>query len=428
MPDNPIRVTAPSITFVAALLVAIATMVRAEEQPASASDSQPELIRVSGVFESLRQSEVSANNEQLTNLKIVRVLPFGTAVEEGQSLVWFEAESLADKLREAETELELARIALEADQFDFQQFLKLQKLDREKAKRSRDEAQQEFDNYQRIDRELQIKQAKNSLESSKFSLDSATEEYRQLEQMYKEDDLTEESEEIVLRRAKYAMERAAYSLERSHIQTERTIKQTVPRNDASQEDTLARALLAYDTKMREMDGEAKKRKLELERKEEAFKKQSEKFKEMQMERKRTVLKSAIGGFFIHGQLNRGKFGSKPALLKKGDSVTGKQILGTVVDPARLQVRVDLPEDKMTLIKKGVVCEIEPKGIPDLKYRGVVKSVGAVPYVDGKFDCVVAIRGKASEVIPGMNCDLLFVDVADKKGSEQSGNDTGDKSE
>lgn len=407
----------PLLSFVL-LFLAYAPVCFGGDEPKSASDSSEKLIKVTGTFEAIRQVEVSADNDHLTELMIERALPFGTKVKKGQTLIWFETKKLDQKIENAETDLKLAALALEADDFGYQQFLRQQSLDKAKTKQTRDIAQQEFDNYQKVDRERTIKQAKFSLESSEFSVESATEEFHQLEQMYKEDDLTEESEEIVLRRAKRAMESAAFSLERTKIQTERTIKQSVPRSDASQDETLARAMMAYEKSISAMANEKQKRDLELQRKKTKFKEQEEAFEQMREERKKVVLKSEIDGIFLYGQLTRAKLPAKPIDLKKGGSVTGKQVLGTVVDPAKLRIRVDLPEERLYVVRPGTKCKVVPKGMPNAKLDGVVKSVGLVPYTNGKFDCIVTVRGKQlADVMPTMTCDLQFDDPDAAKSDE-----------
>jgi hypothetical protein len=408
----------PNLLF-ALLFLAYAPACFGEDEPKSPSDSSEKPIKVAGTFEAIRQIEVSADNDLLAELTIERALPFGTKVTKGQTLVWFETKKLDQKIETAETDLKLAALALEADEFDYQQFLRQQSLDKTKAKQTREIAQQEFDNYQKIDRERTIKQAKFSLESAEFFLESATEEFRQLEQMYQEDDLTEESEEIVLRRAKRAMKSAAFSLERTKIQTERTLKQSVPRSDASEQETLTRAIMAYEKSMQSIENERRKRDLELQRKKSKFKEQEESFEKMTEERKKVVLKSEIDGLFLHGKLTRSKLPAKPVELKKGVSASGKQVLGTVVDPAKLRIRVDLPEQQFHVVRPGISCKVVPKGMPSVTLDGVVKSVGAVPFTNGKFDCIVNVRGKRlSDVMPTMTCDLLF-DDPDAEKSDKS---------
>ncbi|MEL6110539.1 MAG: HlyD family secretion protein [Planctomycetota bacterium] len=397
-----------------AILLAATVIGRADDSPGSPSDVEPSPIKIPGVFEAVTAFDVTADNEHLTDLTIERVVPHGTTVKKGQALVWFKTEAMSDKLKDAEIDLELAKLTLEAEKFAFDQAAKSRELDKALAKRTRDAAQEEFDNYQKVDRERQIKQANFSLESSRFLLESATEEYKQLEQMYKLDDLTEESEKIVLRRAKRSVDSAAFSLEGREISTERTIKQAIPRGDKDQEDKLARAVMAFEKSNLDLAIAEKKANLEMQKKQTKFEKQSKDVEEMREERKKVVLKSESDGIFIHGKLNRGKLGAKPVELKKDSKASGKQILGVVADPTKLQVRVDLSEDKLSVVTEGAACEIVPTSLPDVMIKGVVKSVGGVPFASGKFDCVVTITGKLpAEIVPGMSCDLQFAAETDE---------------
>lgn len=395
-------------------------------EAAKESQNTPGPIKLTGTFEAIRQFEVSADNQHLTDLKLERIVPFGAAVTKEQTLVWFETEPLDDKIRSAETDLALARLDLESDEFTHQQFLKKQALDKAKADRDRKLAQQTYDNYQRADRDRAIKQAEFSLASSEFSLESATEEYRQLEQMYKEDDLTEESEEIVLRRAKRAMESAAFSLERAKIQAERTIKQSIPNDDANQEDALTRATMDHEKSVHSLSIEKQKRDLELQRKRRKVNDQADELGEMRTERKKVVLKSDIDGIFVYGEIVRGKLPAKQVRWDKGSSVNGKQVLGTVVDPSKLQVRMELPEEHLATVRAGVTCKVIPKSMPGVELNGVVKSVGIVPIAAEKYDCVINVRGKSlADVLPAMTCDVLFArsqpdpsDSTKSKGSQE----------
>ncbi|WP_253159465.1 HlyD family efflux transporter periplasmic adaptor subunit [Stieleria tagensis] len=371
------------------------------------------------MFESTRQAEVSADHQQLTEFKIERVVEYGKRVRQGQALVWFDSEDWDEKIRDAELDLRLASLALKADEFEHQQFLQQQRLDAGTAKRTRDLAQQQYDNYQKVDRERQIEQANVSLQSAKFSLDSATEEFHQLEQMYEEDDLTEQSEEIVLRRAKHSMEMAQFSLRRSEIQTARTLSQTIPKNDAEQEESLARARLAFESSQHERENQRQKREIELERKQTKFKQQSEDLEQMRSERKQVVLKSPRDGIFLYGPLVRGKLPAKPVVLKQGTSVANRQVIGTVVDPSKLHVRLDLPEAQFHAVSKGDKCNVTPDGLPDVTLEGVVESVGDVPYVNAKYDCVVTVGGKAlNQIMPGMNCQVTLSKPAVDDGAAE----------
>jgi multidrug efflux pump subunit AcrA (membrane-fusion protein) len=96
-------------------------------------------------------------------------------------------------------------------------------------------------------------------------------------------------------------------------------------------------------------------------------------------------------------------------LKAGSKVTVDQVIATIVDPSRLQIRVDLDEKQFTRIKPGAQCKVVVRAFADNEQKGTVKSVSAVPYAGSKYDCVVSIRpGKnAPAFLPTMGCDLEF---------------------
>ena len=167
----------------------------AADEPASASDekSKTKTVKISGVFEAINSLEISPDTEHITSLEIKRIVPHGTKIGAGKNVVLFETEEIDKQIKEAGTELRLAKLTLEDDEYAYTQFLETQKLDKEAAELARKRAQQDYDNFVQVDRDRQIKTAEFNLKSSQSSLDNAKEELEQLEQMYKEDELTEES-------------------------------------------------------------------------------------------------------------------------------------------------------------------------------------------------------------------------------------------
>ena len=398
-------------------IVVLNSQLKAESEPDSASDSKPTVTTIAGVFESLNAKEISAGTEQIESFTIDRIVPHGTQVKAGQNVVWFETETIDDKVKAAEIEQRLAKLTLEDDEFKHQQFLKAQKLDREAAQRDRKAAQQAYDNFVKVDRDRSVKSANFNLQSSQNSLENAMEELKQLQQMYDEDDLTEESEEIVLKRAKRSVESAQFRLEGTEISTQRALAQTIPRSVADQDAMLARAELAYQKSMRDLNSANARQAIEIARKREVFKKAQEKFEELKQERKRIVLTSPIDGIVLHGKLTRGKLSDKPSTLQQGSKVTPTQILATVVSPVKLQIRVDLDEQHLSIVEPGTACTVNSKAFSGFETKGIVKSVSSVPFAGSKFDCVVTFKPGKTPVMPTMTCELKFTTQQSKEVSD-----------
>ncbi|TWT59194.1 HlyD family efflux transporter periplasmic adaptor subunit [Allorhodopirellula solitaria] len=371
-------------------------------------NEQAEVVKVDGVFEAVRSWELVHDRDQIQTLEVERILPHGDRVTKGQTVVWFDSEAVDRQLDNAETEMQLAELAADDDQFAYEQFLKTQEFDREAAERTRDQARQDYDNYVKVDREQTIESAEFSLKNSRYYLANAQEELTQLTQMYEEDDLTEESEEIVLKRAKQAVESAEFNLEKAEVRTERMISQTVPLQDATHEDALAKAEMAYAKTTRNLTSAKKQRDLKRKQAARELAKKSEDLQTLREQRKAIVMKAPGDGIVLYGQLTRGALGSKPSTIEVGSKISQKQVVATIVNPNRLRVRVELSESQLATVVADAKCVIKPVSQPDLSFDGVVTRVAGVPFAAKKFDAEIKIKGKVDDaIVPAMTCSVEF---------------------
>lgn len=390
------------------MLLASTTLAETSE-PEATKEKEPEVVKIAGVFEALSEGEVKIDHEHLASLEIKRLLPHGTEVKKGQNVIWLDTEEADEKIKKAELDLKLAELTLDEENFKYEQFIATQSLDKAAAQRARKQAQQRFDNYMGIDRDREALTAEFSLKSSQSALDNAAEELNQLKQMYEEDGLTEESEEIVLKRAKQAVEFAEFRLEGTQITSERSIEQTIPRKEASEKDAMERAEMAYQKSMKNLADARTRQDIEIAQKRDKFEEEKKKFEEMRDERKQMVLEAPIAGVLLHGKLTRGKLSDKPSTLDVGSKVTTDQVIMTVVNPAKLRVRVDLDEKHLGLVTPGTQCMVVPKPFSQLCLKGTVKSVSNVPYAGSKYDCVISFRQEKEDamLMPMMGCDIEF---------------------
>lgn len=365
-------------------------------------------LTIQGVFEAVTSWELVHEADQISSLEIERIVPHGSPVTEGQTVVWFDAEAIDRQLATAEVDLKLAQLTAADDDFAYEQFLETQKLDRGAAERARKSARQAYDNYVKVDREREIIDAEFSVKSAKSSLENAMEELEQLTQMYEEDDLTEESEEIVLKRAKQSVEFAEYRLESTSLRSERTVDQGIPKKDADEEDKLAKAEMAYEKAMRDLESTKKKRDLERKRAADDLAKKEADFEKLREQRKSITMKTPGDGILLHGELTRGALAAKPSTLEAGSKVAQDQVIATIASPKKLVVRLDVAEKDVAALAKDTACVVKPSAMPDTKIEGVVKSVASVPYAAGKFDAVIQLNGKVpAAVVPTMTATVEF---------------------
>ncbi|MEE2937156.1 MAG: HlyD family efflux transporter periplasmic adaptor subunit [Planctomycetota bacterium] len=389
----------------------------AQDEIDSASDTKnSEAVTVTGVLEAIVAHELTPDGEQIDAWVLKRILPHGSVVEKGDPVVWFNTKSAEKKLKAAETELRLAKLALEDDEFKHRQFLSTQRLDQEAAARAVKKARQDHDHFVQIDRPRMTRTAKYNIESSMASLENAKEELHQLEQMYKEDDLTEESEEIVLKRAKRAVDSAEYRLEGTKIASEQMLKRGIAEQAAQQVESLARAELTHQQNVRDLASARPKREIEIAKTRAAFQEQEKQLEELRAERRRAVINSPINGVVLHGKLNRGRISDKASVLDADSNVNAEQVIATVVDTTKLQIRVDLAEANLSRLQVGQNCSVSVAAVPAFTGQGVVKSVSRVPYAGTKYDCVVALKKskQAGLLMPTMTCTMVFATAKTSK--------------
>ena len=385
----------------------------AADEPESASDTKPKVTTVSGTFEAIRSHSLAAETEQLKALKIKKILPHGSEVTKGQNVVWFETEDADKQIKEAARSLRLAELTFQDEELGYQQFQESQKLDKAAADRTFQKAKQDYDNFVQVDLERQIESAHFSLKNAIASRDNVMEELTQLEQMYREDDLTEESEEIVLKRAKQAVENAEFRLKGTRVSTERALKQSIPRSRAEKDAAFTRAQLAHAKSMHGLNTARQRREIEMNQKQEKLQETQDDFKKLQQERKKLVVRAPADGIVFHGKLSRGKVSDKPSTLAEGTSVTNKQVLATLAEPGKLQIRVDLQEKDLTQVVVGAKGKVKVAAYPDRDLTATVKSVSKVPYAGTKYDCVLAVKMPRVEpaIVPGMTCTIEFTPEA-----------------
>ncbi|MGI9441663.1 MAG: HlyD family efflux transporter periplasmic adaptor subunit [Rubripirellula sp.] len=413
-----LAVTFSLLSFFLVASLATPVTARAEDEPDSASDSGPKPTQLKGVIEAVITEEIEADTEQITSYTIERLVPHGSTVKAGQNVVWFDSEPINEKVKAAETEMRLATITMEEDEFNHKQFLASQKLKRSAVERTWKAAQQAYTNFVKVDRDRTIKTQENLLKGSLASLENTKEELEQLQQMYDADELTEESEEIVLKRAKRAVESAEFRHQSTIIAVDRAIKQGLPRTIAVQEATFTTAEHAHAKAVRDLGVEATRAQIEITKKRDAYKKAQTKLSELKAERKKVALASKISGIVVHGKLTRGKLSDKPSLLTKGTTVTGSQVIATVLSAGKLQVRLDLAQSNLPVVTPGAKCTVTVPGVEGFKASGTVKSVSAIPYAGSRYDCVVSFSAGKNKLTPTMACDVSFAPKEAKTESKK----------
>jgi len=365
-------------------------------------------VELEGVIESRNMVEIEAATESWTDLKVKQVVPQGAEVKEGDPVIWFETDELDKSIEGSRYDLELMEYALRTQELQLDQAEKLLEIDQQLAERKLQHALEDFDYYNAVERPLAEKTAENSLKSSQWSLENALEELEQLEKMYKEDELVEESEGIVLKRAQRNVEQSEFWLERSQQSTRRTLETELPREAENKQFQLERAKLEHDKQMVTLPMQVEKSKIELEKSRFDFEKKQQALQELLDDRELMELHAPADGIVYHGKAVRGKWsktGSGSSReIQPGDKSPANKTLMTLVDPADIFIRCDLPEDKLGLLEVGMSGTATLVAYPEKKAVVTVAEVAMIPFADGEFDCQFSIDQEAY-LMPGLSCTV-----------------------
>ncbi|MCA9214095.1 MAG: HlyD family efflux transporter periplasmic adaptor subunit [Planctomycetales bacterium] len=374
-------------------------------------------VMLPGVFESTRVHEVKFDTKQVASAKIKKLVPHGSTVEKGSLLFSVESKDYNKQLKEVERKLNTSELTLKETHFGHEQFRETQKLDRAAAERTWQAAKESYKGYLEFDKDYAVESAKFGLKQSQQSLEYLEEDLRQLERMYEEDELTEESEELVLTRARRAVESAKFRLRNTEVQVDRTLTQTLPDDEAAKKEAFERAKMAYEKAKLTADIARKKKELELQAANDSFNKEKEAVDELRSDFERLVVNSPANGIVFYGELDRGQIADKPSTLEVGSSIAKDQVVMTVVNPRKLQVRMTVSEKEIGELKAGMSGIAKPTAASDRELPVTVVSVDTVPYAKGKYDCVLSVKGKTDDLLPTMTCTVTF-DLPDTSGDEK----------
>ena len=370
-------------------------------------------VKVSGTVQGTRETPVELNLKRWSDLTVVRAAAHGSPVKAGEVIIELETKDLAKKIGELKRllpsqELDLAAVELELDKAE-----KVTPLSLEKAMRDKMQAEQDLAHFEDKDRPMQERAAREDVKEITESLAYAQEELNQLKKMYEKDNLTEETEEIILRRAENTVGRYQWMLEQTAARTGRTLDVMLPRTHESLKRSLEMRQIEWRAGEKAMrDGLAKLRlstaakRREMEETRKALAEHEEDLAAMRVT-------APHDGIVYYGMSQRAKWTTASLVDRKlipGGKLSMREIVMTIVDPAKVRVLLSLTEEQLQDLAEGQkgVCQVKWK--PDFKFSATLESILYVPYADKTFDAVLSLKTpkEAPALLPGMSADAEIV--------------------
>ncbi len=350
---------------------------------------------VDGSFVADNMTEVILRPDSWMDYEIVEVVPHGAEVHAGDVLVKFDSKRIDEAIAEMELEQRLGELSLLRAEAELPRIEKMLAMTMTDAEQANERTLEDYDLYQKEERDLIVKLAKANLDQSTQMLQYEKDELEQLEKMYKADDLTEETEEIVLKRQRAAVKMAETYLKVAEFSYDYQVRLSMPRQDADIKESVDRQKLSYERTKSSLQLDLNKARYELEQERAARTKALEKHAKLLADRALMTIKAPVDGTVYYGRCTQGQWtdlGSMIEKLKPHGRVNGETVMMTIVDRRPLHLEAQIGEGVRPHVAVGQSAEVTPVGDEQSKkISAKVESVTSIPVAQGKFGIKLSIK-------------------------------------
>lgn len=390
------------------------------EGKADAKASSPEIHRaergeitvtekIPGILQSTKSTPLAMDLLQWADLLVVKAVPHGAEVKEGDVLVEMDTKAIREKIEELELGLPITGLEFEAAKLNFEKVKKSTPLALEKARRNKMKAEQDFAYFEDVTQPMREKGAAQDVKQVKDYLAYAEEELNQLRKMYEADDLTEETEEIILQRAENSVNDYRWRLEQTEERSRRAVNTLLPREREELQTARTEAEISWRAEEKSLPDALKKAEHEFQAKTRALAEAEKSLAEHRRDMEALTVRAPHDGVVYYGMSQRGKWTTASTVERKllpGGKLTMQEIFMTVVDPAKLELFLLIPEDKLGDLKPGQGAKVEIVASPEAEIAGKLASLSRVPYPDNTFDGIVHLSrvDGGSLLFPGMKAE------------------------
>jgi len=390
---------------------------------ASASDSAVTVVHkapfqgdlsLDGVFDAREMMEVAVRPEAWKEEFIIRQIAApGAVVKGGDVLLKLETAHLEEAIADLDASTRADEIAIRKSEAELDSLEKSSPVDLEAARRAKQTADEDLKYFVETEREMGRKEAEFSLRSAKENLTYVEEELKQLEKMYRGDDLREDTEEIILTRQRNQVDAARFSLSEAQIERDHEIKTVLPRRDEDLHRAATKAALAVEKLEATTPAAIAAARADLDKQRMERSRNGLRLEKLRRDLKGMTIRAPHDGVVYYGENQQGKWATASSLAPRlgvGKSVQPFEILLTLVNPDEVNIRADVPEDDLHLLRSGLTGYAIPTGYPDERIPVRLAEAPPYPDVSGKFWARLTVdAGRLAKLghrpVPGMTCNV-----------------------
>ena len=372
-------------------------------------------IEIPGVFIAEDKEEIAIEPKQYKgDLIVTKIATEGITVKEGDVLMEFDTDNLDDALEEAnnlvtdaEVELQKAQAEFETEEIDAE--TKLAHLQKELEFAERDfKAASESEAFE-------LKKKEKEIEDAKRNLKNAQVDFEQLTQLYEERELHTATENILIERQKEGLTNQEKNLKRLEDEFKHF------KSYVKSKDTLTKEL-DYEKKKAELRKQEIKGAATLKEKESVVAKaqrkldrEKKKVADLTQDRESLQITAPRDGVLFYGKTGNESpmgvifAGNRNNEMRIGGRVKTHGILMTVATMDNLSVKMQVLENDIQHMKKGLAITIRPDAFPAMELKGKLTKVDQIATRSNflsevrRFSVKGTYEGKMSQLRSGMNC-------------------------
>ncbi len=391
-----------------ALVSSLISAAQAEEHTVAEKPFHTETT-LKAVFLPTKSTAFSLKPEVWTDFTVTSIVPQGSQVKKGNTLIGIETKHIDKHIAEAEKARAAAALSLAQAKHELAQLKITTPRSLEASARNEKQAADDLKWYTEIGHPQEIEETKRSVKSAEMSLAYQKEELKQLLKMYGEDDKTEETEEIILKRTRNYVDAAEFRLKTVKLEAARSLETSIPRKLKAMQRASEDARIANASNQEKLPRDLKLKQLEVAKAERDDKISIENLAKLKADRAMMNITAPADGVVYYGSMDNGSWNPASAIkvLKIGGKLPGNTTLVTFIPAGSpLELSAFAAETSLPHLATGA----KGYGISNLnRYRSIPVSISTLatyPKTDGTYHVTLKpTLGKGDNIVPGMKATV-----------------------
>ncbi len=323
-------------------------------------------------------NEVVIRSEVEGTPRIIKLVPEGTVVKQGDLLVELDSADLRDRMQGQQLQVEQAQFSYDASVQDLSIQKSLHDSNMKEAELKVLFADSDLEKYEQGDMLQLIKTATNAVIIAQEELAQARDRRDWTEKLLKQEFATKSEFD----KDDLAMKRAAIALEKSRTEFDLLQRYDIPKKRLQLKANLDSAKKELERIKHRGEALIAQQEQTVNSRQRALELQKEKLAEITRQLALTKIVAPQAGMVVYPFSDR--YSSSSAMIEEGAQVRQRQELIKLPDTSQMLVEIKVHESYVNQIKPGLPANVTIDSIPDASYDAVVRKVAVLPDTQSRY--------------------------------------------